>query len=52
MASFKIDSPETLQEWVFPWPTFDINWDRTALCVIDIQNYLADTNSGLIEMLN
>ena len=52
MASFEIDSPETLQDWVFPWPTFDINWDRTALCVIDIQNYLANTNSGLIEMLN
>jgi nicotinamidase-related amidase len=51
MDPLSIDSPETLQQWVFPWPTFDVNWSRTGLLVIDIQNYLANPKSGLTEML-
>ena len=51
MDQLSIDSPETLPQWVFPWPTFDVNWSRTGLLVIDIQNYLANTRSGLTEML-
>lgn len=51
MDQLSIDSPETLPQWVFPWPTFDVDWSRTGLLVIDIQNYLANTRSGLTEML-
>lgn len=51
MDQYTVDSPQTLTEWVFPWPTFDVDWSRTALLVIDIQNYLANPKSGLTEML-
>jgi biuret amidohydrolase len=46
-----IDSPETLPEWVFPWPAFDVDWRTAALLVIDIQNYCAHRELGLGKML-
>ena len=46
-----IDSPETLPNWVFPWPAFDVDWREAALLIIDIQNYCANPDVGLGQML-
>ena len=35
-----IDSPETLEDWHFPWPACEVDWERSALLVIDMQNDL------------
>jgi nicotinamidase-related amidase len=43
----EIDSPQSLTDWIFPWPTFDVDWERTALLIIDVQNYLANPEVGL-----
>jgi nicotinamidase-related amidase len=46
-----VDSPTTLNDWVFPWPEFDVDWARAALAVIDVQNYCCNPRAGLMEML-
>jgi len=46
-----IDSPETLSDWVFPWPAFEVDWKRMALLLIDCQNYCANPSVGLGKML-
>jgi len=46
-----IDSPETLPNWIFPWPAFDVDWQKAALLIIDIQNYCANPDAGLGQML-
>ena len=46
-----IDSPETLPEWVQPWPEFEVEWRHTALAVIDVQNYSSNRDVGIAAML-
>jgi nicotinamidase-related amidase len=46
-----IDSPATLPDWVMPWPDFTIDWGRSALLVIDVQNYSSNVRTGIAEML-
>ena len=46
-----IDSPTTLPNWIMPWPTFEIDWSRAGLMVIDYQNYSSNPECGLIPML-
>ena len=46
-----IDSPETLPNWVLPWPSFDVDWERTGLLIIDYQNYSSDPQFGFAKML-
>lgn len=46
-----IDSPATLGDWHFPWPTFDVDWPRAALLVIDMQNYGCNPEAGIGSML-
>jgi biuret amidohydrolase len=46
-----IDSPETLPGWHSPWPSFEIDWQRAALVVIDMQNYGCNPGVGLMAML-
>jgi nicotinamidase-related amidase len=46
-----IDSPETLPGWHMPWPAFQVDWDRAALLVIDVQNYGCSADAGLGPML-
>jgi nicotinamidase-related amidase len=46
-----VDGPESLADWVFPWPTFTVDWDQAGLIVIDCQNYCANANVGLGKML-
>ncbi len=46
-----IDSPATLADWHFPWPAFEVDWNRAALVVIDIQNYGCNPQVGIGQML-
>ena len=47
-----IDSPTTLPGWPFPWPAFDVDWQRAALLVVDMQNYGCNAEAGLGAMLS
>jgi biuret amidohydrolase len=46
-----IDSPHTLRNWVQPWPEFEVDWRRSALAVIDVQNYSSNAKVGIAAML-
>ena len=46
-----IDSPETLMNWIMPWPTFDVDWTRAGLLIIDYQNYSSNPDTGIAKML-
>jgi biuret amidohydrolase len=47
-----IDSPATLPGWHMPWPSFEIDWRRAALLVIDMQNYGCNPDAGVAQMLS
>jgi len=51
MSNPKIDSPDSLPDWVLPWPTFEVDWSRAGLLVIDYQNYSSSTHLGMVPML-
>ena len=34
-----------------PWPTFDVDWSRAGLLIIDIQNYGCNPECGIAQML-
>jgi len=42
-----IDSSATSNEWLFPWPSFDPDWNQCALIIIDYQNYSSNPDCGL-----
>ncbi len=46
-----IDSPETFAGWHMPWPSFEIDWKRAALVIVDMQNYGCNPDSGVAQML-
>jgi biuret amidohydrolase len=46
-----IDSPQTLPNWIMPWPEFGLDWSRAALIVVDYQNYACNPNCGLAGMI-
>ena len=46
-----IDSPETFAGWHMPWPAFEVEWERAALVLIDLQNYGCNAEAGLGPML-
>jgi len=46
-----IDTPSSLPAWIMPWPTFDVDWARAALVVIDYQNYSSNPDCGITQML-
>ena len=53
MTEFQpVDSPETFAGWHFPWPDFNIDWERAALLLIDMQNYGCNPDAGLGPMLS
>jgi len=52
MADAKIDSPDTLPGWHMPWPSFEIDWKKAALVVIDMQNYGCNPDAGVAQMLS
>ena len=47
----EIDSPQSLPNWILPWPAFDVDWERTALMIIDYQNYSSNPEVGTGSML-
>lgn len=49
----KVDSKETLPDWFFAWPedTVREDWGKSALLLIDFQNYLGNPEVGLIKTL-
>lgn len=51
MNAAPIDSPQTLPNWIMPWPSFEVDWRRAALLVIDYQNYGCNPDVGLMPML-
>ena len=51
MNDAPIDSPQTLPNWIMPWPSFEVDWRRAGLLVIDYQNYGCNPNVGLMPML-
>jgi nicotinamidase-related amidase len=46
-----IDSPTTLPGWHMPWPDFAIDWSRSALLLVDLQNYGCNPRVGVAAML-
>lgn len=48
---YEVDSPETLKEWLFPWPEFDPDWNNCALIIIDYQNYSSNPDCGLSQVM-
>jgi nicotinamidase-related amidase len=51
MSYSPIDSPESLSHWIMPWPSFDLDWNRAGLMVIDYQNYSSNPECGIAQML-
>ncbi len=49
--SSPVDSPDSLPDWVMPWPAFDVDWLQAALVVIDLQNYSSNPDCGITQML-
>ncbi len=47
MSDSRIDSPDSLPGWVMPWPSFDVDWTRTGLMIIDLQNYSSNPSHVL-----
>ena len=46
-----VDSPESFPDWFMPWPTFDVDWSRAGLIVVDYQNYGSNVDCGVARML-
>lgn len=46
-----IDSPDSFSDWIMPWPTFEVDWTRAALIVVDYQNYGSNPDCGVAQML-
>jgi nicotinamidase-related amidase len=51
MSDSVVDSPDSLPGWIMPWPSFDIDWTKTGLLVIDYQNYSSNADCGVTRML-
>ena len=46
-----MDALGILTDWVLPWPRVAPNWSRSALLVIDVQNYSSNPTAGITERL-
>ena len=51
MSDPPVDSPDSLPNWIMPWPSFDVDWTRTALLIIDMQNYSSNPSCGIAQMV-
>ncbi len=51
MSNSVVDSPDSLPGWIMPWPSFDVDWAKTGLLVIDYQNYSSNAKCGVARML-
>lgn len=46
-----IDAPDTFPDWFMPWPSFEVDWGRAGLVVVDYQNYGSNPGCGVARML-
>jgi nicotinamidase-related amidase len=46
-----IDSPQTMPDWPMPWPSLALDWRRSALLLVDLQNYGCNPAMGVAQML-
>jgi nicotinamidase-related amidase len=46
-----IDGPDTLPQWHMPWPSLTPDWPRSALLLVDLQNYACNRDVGVARML-
>ena len=51
MSHVPVDSPNSFPGWIMPWPSFDVDWKRAGLMIIDMQNYSSNTSCGITQML-
>lgn len=51
MSDRTVDSPKSLPNWVMPWPSFKVDWNRAGLLVIDYQNYSSNPEYGVIPVI-
>ena len=51
MSDRTVDSPNSLPNWVMPWPSFKVDWNRAGLLVIDYQNYSSNPEYGVIPVM-
>jgi len=51
MSDRTVDSPNSLPNWVMPWPSFEVDWNRAGLLVIDYQNYSSNPEYGVIPIM-
>ncbi len=47
IADNSIDSPGSFADWIMPWPEFIVDWSKTALVIVDCQNYACNPTCGL-----
>lgn len=46
-----VDTPESFPGWIMPWPSFVVDWTRTGLMIIDLQNYSSNPACGVTRMI-
>ncbi|HIF32451.1 MAG: isochorismatase family cysteine hydrolase [Pirellulaceae bacterium] len=51
MSDSVVDSPDSFPGWIMPWPSFDVDWSRSGLVVIDYQNYSSNPDCGVAQMI-
>jgi len=51
MSESPVDSPESFPEWFMPWPSFEVDWNRVGLLIVDVQNYGSNPDCGVAQML-
>jgi nicotinamidase-related amidase len=51
MSVSPVDSPGSFPGWIMPWPSFDVDWTRTGLVIVDMQNYGVNPACGIAQML-
>ena len=52
MSAARIDSPDSFPGWIMPWPTFEVDWARAGLVIVDYQNYSSNPECGVAQMLS
>ena len=52
MTDAPFDSPHSFPGWIMPWPSFKVNWRRSGLLIIDLQNYSSNPACGITQMIS
>ena len=51
MNDAHIDSPQTMPNWIMPWPSFEVDWRRAALLVIRQDGEVSDAEVETIDWM-